>query len=143
MMDSETEAGDPDSAPAVINQGWQRRLLYTMLGCLMLTGAVLLIIKLPELTSPPHLRYPPSVQATIDAQTAAFRVQMSGRPRPVSEETLDKLAKVYGLEDCQAGGKYGALCHDGTYERTALLREDRLNEVCSRSGGVKEWIVCR
>ena len=63
--------------------------------------------------------------------------------RPVSDEMLKTLVKAYGLEDCQVGGKYGALCQDGTLEQTQLLRENQLDEVCSQHGGVKEWIECR
>jgi hypothetical protein len=62
---------------------------------------------------------------------------------PVDEETVKRLVEIYGLKNCQSGGKYGALCQDGTFERTGLLQEDELDEVCTHSGGVKEWIVCR
>jgi hypothetical protein len=125
-MDSEAELEGLDSVPLPNNHGWQRHLLYTTLGCLMLLTFAALATVLPELTRPPHLVYPPPVQATIEA----FSIERTG-VSPVDEETLGNLKGIFGIEDCQVGGKYGALCPDGTFEVSGLLRGTN-STMCAR-----------
>ena len=124
------------------NHGWQHRLLVTLVSGLVLVVVIGLMIVVSESPQPPRLVYPASVQATMETGMEYLNVEQSGN-RPISDEMLKDLLKAYGLEDCQVGGKYGALCQDGTYTRTGLLRADQLDAVCSQHGGVKEWIECR
>jgi hypothetical protein len=75
-------------------------------------------------------------------EVETLRHELAGQ-RPISDEVLSDLLKAYGLEGCQVGRMYGALCQDGTVTRTGLLDEDDLGRVCSDNGGVAEWIQCR
>jgi hypothetical protein len=142
VSDTEPQPEELDSVPLANSYGWQRRLLVTLVSCLVVVVVAALTVIVAERARPSHLVYPASVQATMEAGMEYLYVDKTGN-RPVSDEMLKTLVKAYGLEDCQVGGKYGALCQDGTLEQTQLLREDQLDEMCSQHGGVKEWIECR
>jgi hypothetical protein len=116
--------------------------MITFVSGLVLAVVVGLMIVVSEVARPPRLVYPASVQATIEAGLEDWNLRQSDN-RPISNQMLKELLKAYGLEDCLVGGKYGALCEDGTFTRTGLLREDLLDAVCSQHGGVREWIECR
>lgn len=144
MDSSEHEVYEPRPEPLPSSYGWQRRLVATIVGGIVIVGIVWLMVIVSERAGrPPRLVYPASVQATMDARMETLKIDRSGN-RPVSDEMLKSLVKAYGLEDCQVGRKYGALCQDGTVEQQARpFEEDQLGQLCSEHGGVKEWIECR
>lgn len=109
--------------------GWQRRLKAAVVTCVVCVVVVAAGQLYATLTHRPQIVYPPEA-------LAALRENSSGT-LPISKEHLDQLMKVYGLDDCTVGKKYGAVCQDGyvTFGDSA--------DGCSGHGGVKQWIECR
>jgi len=132
VLDDGNTAQVPPANGVKNNLGWTRRLRLASawtLAFLVIAGGVLLVRRL---NYKPRLTFPPDVAAAL--------LQKHEYIPSFSRTDAETLKRIYGLDNCVEGAKYGALCQDGN----VLFEFSPVGlEICSEHGGVNTWIECR